>query len=146
MENKLQPVRQNLRSIWSSTKDYLAYSALEGAILGIFDCFTVEDVMRAIEEDWDIWDMPWYEGEEFRYQFKLLSRDPRFMKHSHLLTVENIILWLSGKEGRPLHASMIINAPGGVDWLGRQIEGIRTGLMKPLEEEKVVTEEVTKEI
>jgi len=136
MEHEFQPVRDNLRKIWSSTKDYMAYSALEGAVLGIFDCFTLEDLMRAIEENWDIWNMPWYEGEEFRYQFKLLSRDPRFMKHSHLLTVENIILWLTGEEGRPLHASMIINSPGGVEWLGRQIEGIRTGLMEPLEEEK----------
>ena len=136
MEHELQPVRQNLRKIWSSTKDYMAYSALEGAVLGIFDCFTLEDLMKAIEENWDIWNMPWHEGEEFRYQFKLLSRDPRFMKHSHLLTVENIILWLTGEEGRPLHASMIINSPGGVEWLGRQIEGIRTGLMEPLEEEE----------
>lgn len=134
MEEKLQPVRQSMRNIWSSTQDYLAYSALEGAILGIFDCFTLEDLRRAIEEDWDIWNMPWHEGEEFRYQFKLLSRDPRFMKHNHLLTTENILLWLTGKDGRPLHASMIVNSPGGVEWLGRQIEGIRTGLMESLDE------------
>jgi len=144
MEEKLQGVRHNLRSIWSSTKDYMAYAALEGAILGIFDCFTLEDLLKAIKEDWDIWNMSWNEGEEFRYQLKLLSRDPRFVNHSHLLTVENVILWLSGKEGRPLHASMIINSPGGVEWLGRQIEGIRTGLMEPLEEavkEEAVTVE-----
>jgi len=135
MEAKLHPVREKLRSIWSSTQDYLAYSALEGAILGIFDCFTLDDLMRAIKENWDIWNMPWNEGEEFRYQFKLLSRDPRFVKYGHLLTVENVMIWLTGEDGRPLHASMIINSPGGVEWLGRQIEGIRTGLMEPLEEE-----------
>lgn len=134
MEERLQSARLSLRSVWSSTKDYLAYSALEGAILGIFDCFTLDDLLRAIKEDWDIWNMPWNEGEDFRYQFKLLARDPRFVKHNHLLTVENVMIWLTGKEGRPLHASMIINSPGGVEWLDRQIEGIRTGLMEPLEE------------
>ncbi len=137
MENKLDPIRQNLRRIWSSTKDYVAYAALEGAILGVFDLIPVEDVMRAIEENWDIWNMPWHEGEDFRRPLKLLSQDPRFAKHSHLLTVENILIWLTGKEGLPLHASIIINTPGGVEWLGRQIEGFRTGLMEPLDEELV---------
>lgn len=134
MKPSLQPVRMHLRRLWSGVTGYAAYAALEGAVLGVFDGFTEQQLLEAIETDCDVWAVPWGDFEEFRGQVRLLSQDPRFQKHGHLLTVENVLLWLTGKDGRPLLASVIINTPGGVQWLSRQLEGFKTGVMEPLEE------------
>ena len=139
MSERLQPIQDKLSNIFKGVSgtftQYIAYEALEGAILGIFDLFTPEDLYRAITQNVDIWDAPWGEGEQFRFQFQLLARDDRFQKYAHLLTPENVLIWLTDDKARPEIASIIINTSGGPDWLTRQIEGIKEGLNAPIEEE-----------
>lgn len=139
MSERLKPIQDKLSSIFKGVSgtftQYIAYEALEGAILGIFDLFTPEDLYRAITQKVDIWDAPWGEGEQFRFQFQLLSRDERFHKYAHLFTAENVLIWLTDDKARPEIASIIINTPDGPAWLERQIEGIRDGLNAPMEEE-----------
>ena len=152
----LQPIRDNLGRIWTGAKgaftDYIAYNALEGAVLGIFDCFSEEDVARGILEYNEavrnggvppgMWEVDWAEFEEFRLQFRMLARDSRFERYFGELTAENVLTWLSAEDGRPQLASLVVNTPGGYAWLEHQIGSIRKGLAEPLEEEQVVGQEV----
>lgn len=142
MSERFQPIQNKLNKVFKGVTgkftEYVAYEALEGAILGIFDLFQPDDLYRAITQNVDIWDAPWGEGEHFRFQFQLLARDERFQKYTHLFTAENVLVWLTDDKVRPEIASIIINTPGGTDWLEKQVEGIRTGLTAPMEEEKIV--------
>lgn len=144
MSDRLQGVRNNLSKLWTSStgkvKNYFFYELVEGAVLGIFDLFSGEDLYRAIVQDVSIWDSDWEEGEEFRFQFQMLSRDPRFMAHAGLLTPENVLTWLADDKSAPEKAGVIINTPGGPEWLVRQVEGIKAGLEAPLVEETAVEE------
>ena len=144
MSDRLQGVKTNLSKLWTSgagkVKNYFFYELVEGAVLGIFDLFTGEDLYRAIVQDVSIWDSDWEEGEEFRFQFQMLSRDPRFMAHAELLTPENVLTWLADDKASPEKAGVIINTPGGPEWLVRQVEGIKRGLEAPMAEEEEVEE------
>lgn len=138
MSERFQPIQEKLNRVFKGVSgrftEYIAYEALEGAILGIFDLFQPDDLYRAITQNVDIWDAPWGEGEQFRFQFQLLARDDRFHKYAHLFTPENVLIWLTDDKARPEIASIIINTPGGPEWLKRQIDGIREGLNAPMEE------------
>ena len=148
----LQPIRENMSRIWRGATGaftgYIAYNALEGAVLGIFDCFTEQDLARCIIEYNEavkmsmappgLWDFDWLEFEEFRLQFRMLARDSRFERYLNELTVENVLLWLSAEDGRPQLASLMVNTPGGTAWLEHQIASIKMGLMEPLVEEERV--------
>ena len=144
MSDRLEGVKSNLSKLWTSgtskVKNWLFYDLVEGAVLGIFDLFTGEDLYRAIIQDVDIWETSWEEGEEFRFQFQMLSRDPRFLEHAGLLTPENVLTCLADDKSAPEKAGVIINTPGGPEWLVRQVEGIKAGLEAPLEEETTVEE------
>lgn len=144
MSDPLQGVKINLSKLWTSgtskLKNWLFYDLVEGAVLGIFDIFTGEDLYRAIIQDVNIWESDWEEGEEFRFQFQMLSRDPRFREHAGLLTPENVLTWLADDKSAPEKAGVIINTPGGPEWLVRQVEGIKRGLEAPLVEEEPVEE------
>lgn len=155
MQSRLQPMRDNFRKIWQGITgrftDYIAPTALENIVLGIFDCYTPEELYEGIVGGVDIWGEDWGEFEEFRIQFQLLASDPRFSKHIQLLTVENVLEWLRNEKGRPKLASVIINTPAGtrtvevegestevshpsgVEWLIRQIDLIKAGLAVPIE-------------
>ena len=67
------------------------------------------------------------------FQLQLLSRDERFKKNAHLLTAENVLIWLSDDKARPGFASIIINTEGGPAWLERQIEALKSGAFSPIE-------------
>jgi len=147
----IQPIRENLGRIWRGATgaftEYIAYNALEGAVLGIFDCFTEEDVALGILEYNDavgkgesppgMWDVYWAEFEEFRLQFQMLARDGRFAKYMDEFNAENVLTWITAEDGRPQLASLVVNTPGGVAWLNHQIESMRRGLSEPLEVEVV---------
>ena len=139
--DKLKPIKDNLNKIWQGTTgrftEYLAYEALEGAVLGIFDCFSLQDILNAITENTAVWDLPWGDFETFRFQLQMLSRDERFSRNAHLLTAENVLIWLSDDKTRPGIASLIINTPGGPAWLTRQVESLKTGALSPIEVESV---------
>ncbi len=144
MSDRLQGVKANLSKLWTSgtgkIKNYFFFELIEGAVLGIFDLFTGEDLYRAILQDVNIWDSDWEEGEEFRFQFKMLARDPRFQMHAGLLTPENVLTWLADDKSAPEKAGVIINTPGGPEWLVRQVDGIKRGWEAPMEEEGTVEE------
>lgn len=130
-------MRQKLDSIFTTiAKEYVAHEALEGAVLGLFDLFTPEQLCQAIMEDIPIWESPWGDAEGFKFQFQLLARDARFGKWAHLLTAENVLIWLTDDKGRPLLASVVVNTPGGPAWLERQVEAVKSGLMEPIEGEE----------
>ena len=146
--SRMETVKQQFGRIWEGTKakftDYIAYQALEGAVLGIFDGFTPEQVYHAIEQHRealakqqappDLWGSAWAQYEQFRLQFQLLARDPRYAKYLRLLDMENVLTWLSGEDARPQLASVIINTPGGIQWLDWEVRHIRAGITAPLEE------------
>ena len=141
-QDKIAPVRKKFNKIFvgfsGKFTEWMAYEALEGAILGLFDLFTPEQIYEAITENIEIWKTPWYDFEEFRYQLRLIGHDPRFTKYEHLFTTENIIEWLSDAQARPVLASLIVNTPGGYEWLDRQVIEFKQELTAPLEEEIVV--------
>ena len=148
-QDNIAPVREKFSKIFvgfsGKFTEWMAYEALEGAILGLFDCFTPEQIYEAITEDIAIWKTPWHDFEEFRYQLRLIGHDPRFTKYEHLFTTENIIEWLSDKEARPILASLIVNTPGGYEWLDKQVMEFKQELTAPLEEEIVVRGTATTE-
>ena len=141
-QDKIAPVRDKFNKVFigfsGKFTEWMAYEALEGAILGLFDCFAPEDIYIAIVDNTNIWKTPWYDFEEFRYQLRLIGHDPRFTKYEHLFTTENIIEWLSDAQARPVLASLIVNTPGGYEWLDRQVIEFKQELTAPLEEEIVV--------
>ena len=136
-QDRLQPIRNKFSQVFVGFKgkftDWMMYEALEGAILALFDFFTPEQIYQAIQEDISIWDTPWYDFNEFRYQLQLIGHDPRILKHQESFTAENIILWLGAKDGRPMLASLIVNTPGGFNWLEKQVAEIKTALTSPIE-------------
>lgn len=148
-QDNIAPVREKFSKIFigfsGKFTEWMAYEALEGAILGLFDFFTPEEIYQAILEDISIWKNPWHDFEEFRYQLRLIGHDPRFTKYEHLFTTENIIEWLSDKEARPILASLIVNTQGGYEWLEKQISEFKQELTAPLEEEIVVRGTATTE-
>jgi hypothetical protein len=148
-QDNIAPVRVKFSKIFvgfsGKFTEWMAYEALEGAILGLFDCFSPEEIYQAITEDISIWRNPWHNFEEFRYQLRLIGHDPRFTKYEHLFTTENIIEWLSDKEARPILASLIVNTPGGYEWLEKQVSEFKQELTAPLEEEIVVRGTITTE-
>ena len=99
MSDPLQGVKTNLSKLWTSgtskLKTWLFYDLVEGAVLGIFDIFSGEDLYRAIVQDVNIWESDWEEGEEFRFQFQMLSRDPGVLEDEGVLTPENVLTWLA---------------------------------------------------
>ena len=136
-QDKIQPIREKFNRIFVGAKgkftDWMIYEFLEGAMLGIFDFFTPEQIYQAITEDISIWNTPWYDFEEFRYQLQLLGHDPRFLKYQELFTAEDIIIWLSNKNARPVLASLIVNTPNGFNWLEKQVKEIKGALTSPIE-------------
>lgn len=141
-QDDIAPIREKFNKIFigfsGKFTEWMAYEVLEGAILGLFDFFSPEEIYEAIKENISIWKTPWYDFEEFRYQLRLIGHDPRFTKYENLFTTENIIEWLSDKEARPVLASLIVNTPGGYEWLENQVSEFKKELTAPMEEEFVV--------
>lgn len=131
--SRLSQVRKTLagalRTAESGLNDVMAYSLLEGAVLGVFDCFELKDIHMAIRSNVDLWDADWEDFEDVRTYFKALSKERTINRHGHLLTTENIIAWLMHPEARPDLANLIVNTPGGLEWLDGQVKRFREVLL-----------------
>lgn len=121
-------MREALAKAATFASSWVGESALEGAVLGLFDNFTLEDVYACIVGRVDVWTSDWGEHEGLRPQVLDLARNPKWRKHLDLLTTENVFDWLRGEDARPDVASLILNTPGGLEWLDRQIGLIRKAL------------------
>ena len=108
--------------------DVITQAAVEGIILGVFDMFTVQDVYSGIQEDVDLWGSKWGELEDMRNQLQNVAVDPNLMVYIQTVAVEDVLAWLRHPEARPDLASIIINTPNGVQWLGKQLQSAKNGL------------------
>ena len=138
-QDEINPIREKFIRLFTGFKgkftDWMIYETLEGAMLGLFDFFTPEQIYEAIQHDISIWNTPWYDFEEFRYKLQLIVQDPRIIKYKDEFNAENIILWLAEKNARPLLASLIVNTPNGLRWLEKQVEELKEGLTNSIEVE-----------
>lgn len=143
-QKSVRKIATNLKTIWTKTSgkftDYIAYEALRGAVMGIFDNFTAQDVYDTIqiynnalskdEPPKSLWEVDWGELEQFRYEFKLLAKDSRYAKYIDKVNAENILSHLARKKGGRVDlAGIIINTPNGVEWLSWEINNFLDGLM-----------------
>ena len=113
----------------TGVRDLMTQAAVEGIILGVFDQFTREQLLEAINLDQDMWTVAWGDFEEFRPQLVSLMADPVNAAVVRDFTMEDVVGWLRIGDARPDLASIIINTPGGIEWLGRQIDTFKTHLL-----------------
>jgi len=113
----------------TGVRDLMTQAAVEGIILGVFDQFTREQLLEAINLDQDMWAVAWGDFEEFRPQLVSLMADPVNAAVVAGFTLEDVVGWLRVGDARPDLASIIINTPSGVEWLRRQIDTFKTHLV-----------------
>lgn len=124
----MERVKSLLGKAASFASSYVGEAALEGAVLGLFDNFSLEDLLGAIRGNVNVWGSDWGEYEHVRSEFLELSKNPKWREHFDLLNAENVLEWLRSPDARPDIASLMVNTPGGVEWLSRQVAQIRSVL------------------
>lgn len=98
-------------------------------MLALFKQFTLEQVLFAIRNNVDLWNSKWGDRERLRNVFVALGKDLRFRMHLPLLTTKNVLRMLAEPDALPAYASLIVNTPGGLEWLELQVVTIKKAIL-----------------
>lgn len=96
---------------------------VRGLMVELLKDMTAKDCYRAIRDNVNLWS-----ASPKSLQGEGHTLAGRFEQYSGFLTTELVIEWL--KADRPDLASVIVNTPGGIEWLDGQVENVKGQLWK----------------